>query len=84
MIWMILYPGAYPGADPGADPGAGPGAGPGADPGWRSGQLHKICESNFMHHVFHNFENSIRDMRPFCHPMFCHSVALKYTSSLVR
>jgi len=46
-----------------------------------------IClfESNFIHHdFFYNSENSIRDIRPFCHPLFCHSSFLRYTSSPLR
>jgi len=31
--------------------------------------------------IMYNSENSIRDMRPFCRQLFCHSTAVKYTSS---
>jgi len=30
-----------------------------------------------------NSENNIRDERPFCHPLFCHSSAVKYNLSLL-
>jgi len=28
--------------------------------------------------IFYNSENNIRDRRPFCRPMFCHSSVVKY------
>jgi len=34
--------------------------------------------------IFYNSENSIRDIRPFCRPLFCHSSVVKYTSSLLQ
>ena len=40
----------------------------------------KTYESNFFHHDFENLENSIRDIRPFWRPLFCHSSVVKYTS----
>jgi len=30
--------------------------------------------------ILYNLESSIRDVRPFCHPLFCHSSVVKYTS----
>jgi len=32
---------------------------------------------------FYNSENSIRDIRPFCRPLFCHSIVVNYTSSFL-
>jgi len=32
--------------------------------------------------IFYNSENSIRDIRSFCRPLFCHSSVVKYTWSL--
>jgi len=34
--------------------------------------------------IFYNPENNIRDIRPFCHPLFCYSSVVKYTSSLLQ
>jgi len=34
--------------------------------------------------ILYNSENSIRDIRPFCRPLFCHSSVVKYTSSLLQ
>jgi len=34
--------------------------------------------------IVYNSENSIRDLRPFCHPLFCRSSVVKYTSSLLQ
>jgi len=34
--------------------------------------------------ILYNSENSIRDIRPFCHPLFCRSSSAKYTSSLLQ
>jgi len=31
--------------------------------------------------IFNNSENSIRDERLFCHPLYCHSSVVEYTSS---
>ena len=40
-------------------------------------------QSNFSHHdIVYNLENGIRDIRPFCHPLFCHSSIVKYFISL--
>ena len=47
----------------------------------------KTYESNFSNHDFEqlkNSENSIRDFRPFCRPLFCHSSVVKYTSFLLQ
>jgi len=35
-------------------------------------------ESNFFHHDFENLEKSVRDIRPFWRPLFCHSSVVKY------
>jgi len=37
----------------------------------------KIYESNFFTMILYNSENSIRDVRPFCHPLFRHSRVVK-------
>jgi len=34
--------------------------------------------------IFYNLENGIRDMRPLCSPLFCHSSVVKYISSLLQ
>jgi len=34
--------------------------------------------------IFYNSESNIRDMSPFCHPLFCHSSVVKYTLSLLQ
>jgi len=34
--------------------------------------------------ILYNSENSIRDIKPFCSPLICHSSVVKYTSSLVQ
>jgi len=42
------------------------------------------CEGNFIHQNFCNLENNIRDIRPFCRPLFCHSSVVKYSSFLLQ
>ena len=44
----------------------------------------EIYESNLIHHNFNNSKNSIRTIRAFFRPLFCHSSAVKYTSSLLQ
>jgi len=34
--------------------------------------------------ILHNSETSIRDIRPFCCPLFCNSSVMKHTSSLLK
>jgi len=34
--------------------------------------------------IVYNSENSIRNTRPFCHPLFCHSSVVKCASSLLQ
>ena len=34
--------------------------------------------------IFYNTENNIRDISPFCSPLFCHSSVVKYTSYLLQ
>jgi len=34
--------------------------------------------------ILYNTENSIRDIRPFCRPLFCHSSVAKHTSALLQ
>jgi len=53
----------------------------GADPG-EGDRPPKTYESNFFTKILYNLENSIRDIRPFRHPLFCHSSVVKY--SLLR
>ena len=43
----------------------------------------KTYESNFFTVILNNSENIIRDIRPFCRPLFCHCSVVKYTSSLL-
>jgi len=33
--------------------------------------------------IMYKLENNIRDIKPFCRPLFCHSSAVKYTSFLL-
>jgi len=44
----------------------------------------KTCESIFFTMNLYNPENSIRDTRAFCRPLFCHNSVVKYTSSLLQ
>ena len=44
----------------------------------------KTSESNLIHHAFVQPWNSIRDIRPFCRPLFCCNSVVKYTSSLLQ
>jgi len=34
--------------------------------------------------ILYNSENSIRDIRPFCRLLYCHSSAVKFSSSLLQ
>jgi len=34
--------------------------------------------------ILYNSENSIRDIGPFCRPLFCHSSVVKHTSSVLQ
>ena len=34
--------------------------------------------------IVYNSENSIRNTRLFCHPLFCHISVVNYTSSLLK
>jgi len=34
--------------------------------------------------IVYNSENSIRNTRPFCLPLFCHRSIVKYTSCLLK
>jgi len=42
----------------------------------------KTYENNLFTMILHNSENSIRDIKLFCRPLFCHSRVVKHTSSL--
>jgi len=44
----------------------------------------KIYESNFFTMILYKSENSIRDIKPFCRPLLCHSSFVKYTSSRLQ
>ena len=44
----------------------------------------KTYVSNFFTMILYNSENSIRDLRPFCRPLFYHSSVVKYSSSLME
>jgi len=54
---------------------------PGAAWGDRSPETY---ESNFFQHNFVQFGKDIRELKPFCCPLFCHSNVVKYTSSLLQ
>jgi len=43
----------------------------------------KLTKVTLFTMIFYNSENSIRDIRPFYHPLFCHSSVMKYISSLL-
>jgi len=51
----------------------------GSDPG--GDRPPKTHQSKFIHHNFVQFGKRIRDIRPFCRPLLCHSSVVKYTSS---
>jgi len=34
--------------------------------------------------ILYKSENNIRDIKPFCRPLFCHSSGVEYTSSLLQ
>jgi len=55
----------------------------GADPGGAIAPL-KSTKRSYFTMILYNSENSIRDIRPFCRPLFCHSSVVKYTSSLLQ
>jgi len=46
--------------------------------------LPKTYELTLFTMIVYNSENSIRNTRPFCHPLFCHKSVVKYTSSLLK
>jgi len=58
-------------------------ASPEADPGEAIGVIAptplKPTKVTLYATILHNSENSIRDIRSFCRPMFCHSSIVKYT-----
>jgi len=39
----------------------------------------KPTKVTFFTMILFNSENNIRDVRPFCRPLFCHSRVVKYT-----
>jgi len=43
----------------------------------------KPRKATFFAMILYNSENSNRDIRPFCRPLFCHSSVVKSTSSLL-
>ena len=44
----------------------------------------KIYKLTLFTMIAYNSENNIRNARPFCHPLFCHSSVVKCTSSLLQ
>jgi len=56
----------------------------GVDPGGRAIAPLKPTKVTFFTMILNNSENSIRDVRPFCRPLFSHSSVVKYTSSLLQ
>jgi len=44
----------------------------------------KTYELTLFTMIVYNSENSIRNTRPFCHPLFCHRCLAKWTSSLLQ
>ena len=52
----------------------------GADPGGER----KATKVTLFTTILYSSENSIRDMRPFCRPLFRHSSVVKYTSALLQ
>jgi len=45
--------------------------------------LPKTCELTLFTMIAYNSENSIRNTRLFCHPLFCHRSVVKYHLSLI-
>jgi len=54
--------------------------------GGRLGRLPplKPTKATFFTMILYNLENSIRDIRLFCRPLFCHSSFVRYASSLLQ
>jgi len=46
--------------------------------------LPKTYELTLFTMIVYNSENSIRNTRLFCHPLFCHRSVVKHTSSLLN
>jgi len=44
----------------------------------------KPTEVTLLTMILYKSENSIRDIKPFCRPLFCHSHVVKYTSSFLQ
>jgi len=44
----------------------------------------KCTKVTFFTLILNNLENSIRNIWPFCRPLFCHKSVVKYTSSLLQ
>jgi len=44
----------------------------------------KTYEVTLFTMIVYNTENSIRNTRLFCHPLFCHRSVVKYTSSRLK
>jgi len=58
-----------------------------ADPGggeWGDRAPLNTTKVTFFTMILHNLESTIRDVRPFCRPLFCHSSVMKYASSLLQ
>ena len=58
---------------------------PGAGQGGAIGAIAhlKLSKVTSLTVILYNSEQSIRDTRPFCSPLFCHRSVVKYTSSLL-
>ena len=54
----------------------------GTDPGGAIVPLLKPTKVTLFTTILYNSEKSIRDIRPFCHPLFCHSSGVKSFISL--
>jgi len=57
----------------------------GADPGKLLERSHplKLTKQTFITIISYSLKNYIRDIRPFCLPLFCHSNVVKNTLSLL-
>jgi len=54
---------------------------PEVDPGRVDCPALKPIKATLFTMIVYNLENSIRDIRPFYHQLFCHSSVMKYASS---
>ena len=56
----------------------------GADPEGGDRPALKPAKVTLFTMILHNSENNIRDIWPFCHPLFGHNIVVKYASSLLQ